>query len=364
MSINVQELLREITPEAPCGIDIGYDPQFLELEVLVRGKPESQVGKETAILPAEEPDWKVIESRCLDLIARSKDLRLALFLTIALLRLEGIPGLRDGIALLRGMVEKYWDTVYPRLDPEDNNDPTERLNVIASLAPPPDSVDEFLRLRDRLLDAPICSSRQFGRWGLRQILWAAGELPVPTGQTANVPEAGVLQAAFEDTDIEQLKGLRQALEESIVSIRSLDELLVQRVGARVTVNLAALVKLLERALVEAARQLERRGFGSANPMVSSQPGATAGAAQTGVPGIIGSSQDAIQALNRICEYFERHEPSSPVPLLLKRARRLVGKSFTDIILDISPDAVRQVELIGGAAPDSTRGIGGSPTTSS
>ena len=354
MSINVQELLREIAPEASCGVDISYDPQFLELEVLIKGKPESQVGKETVILPAEEPDWKEIEKRCLDLLARSKDLRLVLFLMIALLRLEGIPGLRDGLVLLRGMVEKYWDTIYPRLDPEDNNDPTERLNIIASLAPPPDSVDEFLRLRDRFLDAPICSSRQFGRWGLRQILWAAGELSVPTGQTANVPEAGVLQAAFEETDIEQLKGLHQALEESLVNIRSLDELLVQRVGIRVTVNLAAFGKLLERALAEVSRQLERRGFGSANPMDSSQPGAAVAAAPTGIPGMINSSQDAVQALNRICEYFEKHEPSSPVPLLLKRAQRLIGKSFTDIILDISPEAVRQVELIGGAAPDSKK----------
>jgi type VI secretion system protein ImpA len=49
----------------------------------------------------------------------------------------------------------------------------------------------------------------------------------------------------------------------------------------------------------------------------------------------------------IIRYYEQHEPSSPLPLLLKRAKRLVGRSFVDIIRDISPDAMTQVQVVSG-----------------
>ena len=46
-------------------------------------------------------------------------------------------------------------------------------------------------------------------------------------------------------------------------------------------------------------------------------------------------------------YYERHEPSSPVPLLLKRAKRLVAKDFMEILRDLAPDGVDQAERISG-----------------
>jgi type VI secretion system protein ImpA len=65
------------------------------------------------------------------------------------------------------------------------------------------------------------------------------------------------------------------------------------------------------------------------------------------PGEIRSAQDALLAMEKICQYFERHEPSSPVPLLLRRAQRLVAKTFLEVIQDVCPDAISQIRLIGG-----------------
>ncbi len=64
-------------------------------------------------------------------------------------------------------------------------------------------------------------------------------------------------------------------------------------------------------------------------------------------GQIRSNQDIHKALDMIIQYYEQHEPSSPVPLLLKRAKRLVGRTFVDIIRDISPDAMTQVQMVSG-----------------
>ena len=60
-----------------------------------------------------------------------------------------------------------------------------------------------------------------------------------------------------------------------------------------------------------------------------------------------SADDVRQMLDRLCEYYQRNEPSSPVPLLLRRARRLVGLGFADLMRDLSPDAIPQIEKISG-----------------
>ena len=64
-------------------------------------------------------------------------------------------------------------------------------------------------------------------------------------------------------------------------------------------------------------------------------------------GEITSRQDVIRALDKICEYYDRHEPSSPLPLLINRAKRLASKSFLEIIGDLTPDALAQAQSIGG-----------------
>lgn len=64
-------------------------------------------------------------------------------------------------------------------------------------------------------------------------------------------------------------------------------------------------------------------------------------------GSITSNQEVLKALDMILAYYQHSEPSSPVPLLIKRAKRLVGKSFVDIIRDLSPDAMAQVKMVSG-----------------
>lgn len=53
-------------------------------------------------------------------------------------------------------------------------------------------------------------------------------------------------------------------------------------------------------------------------------------------------------LDKIVEYFERYEPSSPVPLLLKRAKKLVDKDFMAILSELAPGGVEQASLVFGA----------------
>jgi len=80
---------------------------------------------------------------------------------------------------------------------------------------------------------------------------------------------------------------------------------------------------------------------------------------------IKSRVEAIQTLDKVCDYFEQSEPSSPLPLLLRRARRLSMKSFLEIIQDISPDGIDQVTALGGLdSADSHGSSDGSSSVSS
>ncbi len=72
----------------------------------------------------------------LGILERSHDLRAATYLTEAELTARGLLGLRDGLQLITGYLEKYWDTVFPRLDEDDDNDPTSRINALAALNNP------------------------------------------------------------------------------------------------------------------------------------------------------------------------------------------------------------------------------------
>src|SRR5437899_5254591 len=158
--IDVEKLLAPVDGASPVGTDLSYDPSFMEIEQLAAGKPEQQIGE--TIIPAEDPDWKELRSRCTDALGRSKDLRLAMHLLVTAVKMEGLTGLRDGLGLVRGLLEKYWEKFYPQLDPEDGNDPLLRMNIISTLTDP-------TNFRRRLREAPLTMSQMLGKFGLKDI---------------------------------------------------------------------------------------------------------------------------------------------------------------------------------------------------
>jgi type VI secretion system protein ImpA len=84
---------------------------------------------------------------------------------------------------------------------------------------------------------------------------------------------------------------------------------------------------------------------AALPAASEQhPAAATEPAATALTAAAASREDVVILLDRICDYYQRHEPSSPVPLLLRRCKRLVSASFLEIVRDIAPDGVSQVEM--------------------
>jgi type VI secretion system protein ImpA len=335
--IDIERLLREVAPDAPSGDDLEYDPSFVEMTRAAQGKAEQRMGD--AVVPGEEPKWGTVKSKAIELFGRSKDLRIGIYLTQSLLKVDGFPGLSDGLTVIRGLLEKFWDTVHPQLDPDDDNDPMFRVNVLSILLDP----DSTLR---NVRETPLVSSRALGRFSLRDIEIATGKSPAPSGAAQPPAEMSVIEAAFSECDLAALQGTADGIRQSIEQVGAIESVLTDKVGVSRAASFDALVSALKGVEEAVNRQLARRGVAVALPAGGGAAAATGPAGP--ISGAVNSRQDAILVLDKVCDYFRQNEPSSPVPLLLERAKALVSKNFVEIIQDLAPDGIAQVNTIRGA----------------
>ncbi len=342
-TIDVSALLAEVSEDQPSGEDMEYDPAFIDLEIATQGKEEQEYGD--TVIEAEEPNWTEVEELALAVLQQSKDLRAALHLTRALLKSDGFSGLNQALELFRGYVEQYWETVHPQLDPDDDNDPTLRVNILVSLA------DEDTMLRS-IRAAPLTDSRMLGRFGLRDIGIASGQLRPPEDAAEQPADMTVIESAFQDTDSEQIQTMADAVGSAVEHVTQIESMVTDLVGAGNAPDLSDLVTVLKEAGKVLNAHLENPEALEEGEDAEGSGAQVAGAAG-GVPisGSVNNPNDVIRMLDKICDYYLRSEPSSPVPLLLNRAKRLVSKDFMTIMKDLAPGGVSEVASVGGIEED-------------
>jgi type VI secretion system protein ImpA len=114
--VDLEAILTPIPGDSPAGADLRYDAVYEEIREARRAEdPLAEGGGEP-----KQPDWdKVIDLSVGALTAKSKDLQLAAWLTEALIHAEGFEGFAVGVNVLTGLLEKYWDTVFPVLEEGD-----------------------------------------------------------------------------------------------------------------------------------------------------------------------------------------------------------------------------------------------------
>jgi type VI secretion system protein ImpA len=132
------------------------------------------------------------------------------------------------------------------------------------------------------------------------------------------------------------------------SIAGIEKSFSAHVGAARGVSLSDLTGVIKGALQTVSEQLAKK----APQPVDEAGGGGVVAAAAGAPaqaaGVIRTRDDVLKTLDKLCDYFDRNEPSSPVPILLRRAKRLINKSFMDIVRDMASNGVSQVELLRGS----------------
>ena len=118
--IAVEEFLQPIPGDNPSGADLRYDPVYDTIREARREDEELpqgtvwQIERKTADIP------KVISLASDVLKKRSKDLQIAIWLMDAWLRKESFGGLAGGLQLAQGLLERFWDTLYPAVEEGDD----------------------------------------------------------------------------------------------------------------------------------------------------------------------------------------------------------------------------------------------------
>ncbi|MEX0164124.1 type VI secretion system protein TssA [Pseudomonas brassicacearum] len=344
--MDVPLLLAAVSATSPCGEDLEYDADFLRLERDSRGQPERSMGD--SILPAEPPEWRSIQQQSLDLLQRSKDLRITHFLLQSSLALEGLPGMARVLTLISELLKQYWAELHPRLDADDDNDPTVRINALAGL-----TSDVTIRL---LRESILARSRTFGAVSLRAAANASGLQSFPDENLGAEQLAGALL----DSDPEQLEITRAALLEARSAAEAIEQQVSDQVGSAQGVDLGPLKQPLKMALQILGQFAPQSGDSALSDPVSddsaaateypSAPSTPRNTSTSTVSGEINNRDDVLRSLDRILAYYTRHEPSSPLPVLLNRAKNLVHADFAAIVRNLIPDGMSQFENLRG--PDS------------
>jgi type VI secretion system protein ImpA len=338
---DIDALLAPVSDDAPCGADLEYDAQFMALEQAARGKPEQQYGD--TVVPAEEPDWSAVISAAEELLQRTKDLRVAAYLARGWCATEGPVGLGRGLQLIHGLCDRYWEQVYPQLDPDDGYDPIMRMNALGQLVHPEAGLRE--------LRESVCVRTRAGTLTVRQIEYVLGIAEPPEGQTVpSEPEALALLREAAQADAGLIAGLRAAVEQ----VTTLQSHLNEKVGSDQAVDfrplrtmLANVMKLADKVAVDEAPAVAEgdEAVGEAGGEGAAPAGG--GSRVVVVAGEIRSREDVMRVIDRVVEYLERHEPTNPAPLLLRRAQKLMTMNFLEIVEDLAPDGLSSVRGLAG-----------------
>lgn len=335
---DVEALLAPVSSDQPCGADLEYDPEMLALQQAAAGKPERAVGD--TVVAAQEPDWRDVATRCEAIFARTKHLGVAALLVRAACKQRGYIGAVNGLALVRGLVERYWDSVHPVLDADDGSAML-RLNTLALL-----SIGDDGAPRDLLREmgyAPLDTELGRGTLRVRDLTLAFGAAS-PDGGEAVPTEDGV-SAALADL-LAQRADLGASLAAGLVHAQAIKAVLDGKAASE-SPDLNQLVKLTQTVAVAAERAM---GGGAGATAGAGGSGASAPAGGRAV-GAIRTREDCVRALDQVCEWFAHNEPSHPAPYVIQRAKRLVRMNFLEIIQDLAPDGMSQVEgVVGKEAP--------------
>lgn len=321
--------------DRPCGEDLEYDPRFVSLMAMARGRDEQQLG--SSILPAQEPDWAHVSRVAEQLMKETRDLRLVAIWSHASLRLAGLEGLADGIAVVAHLLATQWERVHPQIEPD--GDAFMRASAVAALA---DSGSLLRTLRAATF--VNCSGDEIS---VRDaILLLEGE-PAPECPLSTVSQLAAAVAGEGGRNLRRFDAIGR-IAADLAAIRSS---FARHLAPPACPDLSRLETIVSKL---AASLSHRSPDGTvvtpvaddapvSGPVANDEP---KGGHQTADPRIR-TRRDALDALVAVREYFERNEPSHPAVLLIRRVERLSDSTFLDIIADLVPDRLDQIRSLAG-----------------
>ena len=351
--LDLEKMLSFVPGDAPAGKLEEYSPLYLQLDVLARGKPASTMGD--SIIEGTDPDWYGLRNACLKLWETTRDLRVAMYLAIAEFSLDGLKGFSDALAVTEYLVEHLWADFFPKLDPDDDNDPTERLNIFAMISPPSRSYSDPLMFISKFRLLKLVEGK---RYTLRDLLILNGELDV----SEETIDPVLFQGEMRSVPIDEMRQHKELVVQIVARLDHITELVngyLPGGEGPVFADLKGELKTLQNFYD--------------NYLLSPDAGAAEEPAETDVSGAVDAASggpvrrsaeafdlnrfvpanraEALLMLKKSAEYFQMTEPTNPVPLLVDRALRMANMSFLDLLGEVEPGALEKGREIFGVRPE-------------
>lgn len=334
--MNIDALLAPVSGEKPCGENLEYDADYMAMSQASEGKAEQQFGD--TIIPAEPADWNKVEKLATSLLGRTKDLRVMLALTHAWTQMKGLPGYASGLKLIQQALLLYWEPLWPQLEEDGERDPFYRINALAALG-------DKSALTAALRQAPLLRTAA-DQISLRD---ACALLDGSKTEVADYP--GGRPRLNDELARADQPGVEAVLQIS-ERLQTIRETLVEHLGESGVPEMAQLQKTIN-LVAQACQATDLSALVPESQHAASSgdeaptPAATARTHTDWRNSEITSRAEAQLMLEKVKNYFSRYEPSHPAPLMIDRVQRVIELDFMEIIRDLAPDGVHQLENIFG-----------------
>jgi len=353
--IDIESLLQPIAGESPVGPDLRADAspgsayyRVKDARTAARAAERADISGE-ATAPAEE--WRTVLDEAPTLIGTiSKDLEIAAWYAEALLRYAGFAGLRDGFNLIAGLVDRFWDGIYPSPD-EDGAETT--IGPIAGLNGSGGEGTLIVAIQRATLIEGATRSLPF--WRLEQAIEFA-KITDETRRARRLEESTAtpdeVAEAVRSTSVNDLRTLVGDVAEAREALLRLDAAFSARLGADGP-PLGGIRDLLQR-VEDTLRYVGRdRLAGAMSSTEGSEAGGLAAKEAVGTEGgglaqTKGnySREQALRQLAELADFFRRTEPHSPLSYTLAEVVRRANLSMQELLDELLPDtAVRNHFLL-------------------
>ncbi|MBU3004985.1 type VI secretion system protein TssA [Paraglaciecola arctica] len=342
-----QEIISDISGDTVCGVNLEDDSGFQNFFFESQGTAERFDGNST--IPAEPPEWRAVKKQALEFMKKTRDLNLISVLAQSALNTEGIFKFEQCLNGLSQLVKNKWQDVYPELD-EDDGDPLERISAMGHL-----SDRNFVINTLRTL--PLVHSKILGNVTLQLIDNAISPSESKKDDSTEI-ELSQIIGIFKESNVEETTALFQSVNQCVVHLNDINQTFIEHAGNEYSVDFDALISELNQvsSALKKYGNLEVEVVTTTDEGVESSEGQqTEGVTTTSAGSVnfnsanmkLTSRQDVERCFDLILSYYNEYEPSSPVPILIGRANKLVNLDFLDIVKDIFPDALTQVQSLGG-----------------
>lgn len=376
--MDLAEFLAPLEGPSPSGIDLRNEARFHALERLLEPASRAQrIEAERSSGPGTVPlDWSEVAAAARDLAAAGRDLRLLAIVARAAASEDGFAGLADGLGLLAETITTYWDSVHPLL--RENPSPREaairRINAVYQI----ENADGGLLCDlefNPVMKLPVVGAITGADLAAGALNRAAFVSEAPSGlgekemaaliaqhetRVAKVTAACRAMAAERGAELEEmLANLARAREKLAALEAALNAHVTENgVGVRFQV-LSTFLSRVEQSLQAgkseapaaspapaeaAAAAAAPPSGGSSMPTAPVPAPAMNGAA---IPGRITSRSEVEQCLDLIIDFYERTEPSSPIPHLARRMRKMVPMNFMQLMEEIAPSGMKEFRNVAG-----------------